>query len=77
MVHPANGSLILKEEYWPPEARWILVEFLMSDEGAQRGNYTPRFIIAQNQKIVLTATGNGGWKDQIWPKIQEMTGTGT
>ncbi|HKU99292.1 MAG TPA: hypothetical protein VJR58_28635 [Vineibacter sp.] len=76
MVHPANGSLILKEEHWPPEARWILTEFLMSDEGAQRGNYTPRFIIAQDQKIVLTATGNGGWKDTIWPKIQEMTGTG-
>jgi hypothetical protein len=48
----------------------------MSDEGAQRGNVTPRFIIAQGSKIVLTATGNGGWKDTIWPKIKEMTGTG-
>ncbi|TWS95820.1 hypothetical protein [Reyranella sp. CPCC 100927] len=76
-MHPANGSLILKEESWPAEARWILTEFLMSDEGAQRGNVTPRFIIAQNQKIVLTATGNGGWKDTIWPRIQEMTGTRT
>ncbi len=76
-MHPANGSLILKEEAWPAEARWILTEFLMSDEGAQRGNVTPRFIIAQNQKIVLTATGNGGWKDTIWPRIQEMTATRT
>jgi hypothetical protein len=47
----------------------------MSDEGAQRGNATPRFIIGQNQKIVLTATGNAGWKDTIWPKIAQMTGT--
>ena len=48
----------------------------MSDEGAQRGNATPRFIIAQNQKIVITATGNAGWKEQIWPRIKEMKGTG-
>ncbi|MCW5748170.1 MAG: hypothetical protein KIT36_18430 [Alphaproteobacteria bacterium] len=47
----------------------------MSDEGAQRGNITPRFIIARDQKILLTATGNGGWKDKAWPRIQELTGT--
>ncbi|HEX2885347.1 hypothetical protein [Vineibacter terrae] len=75
MVHPANGSLILKEESWPQEAMWILTEFLMSDEGAQRGNVTPRFIIARDQKILLTATGNNGWKDTIWPRIQALTGT--
>jgi hypothetical protein len=74
-VHPADGSLILKEESWPPESRWILTEFLMSDEGAQRGNYTPRFILAQNQKIIFTTTGNAGWKEKMWPKILEVTGT--
>lgn len=74
-MHPADGSLILKEESWPPEARWLLTEFLMSDEGAQRGNYTPRFILAQNQKIIFTTTGNGGWKEKMWPKILEVTGT--
>ena len=47
----------------------------MSEEGAQRGNVTPRFIIARDQKIVLTATGNAGWKETIWPRIKEMTGT--
>lgn len=75
MVHPANGSLILKEESWPEAARWVLTEFLMSDEGAQRGNATPRFILAQNQKIVFTATGNAGWKEKMWPKVLEVTGT--
>ena len=74
-MHPADGSLILKEESWPPEARWILTEFLMSDEGAQRANYTPRFILAQNQKIIFTTTGNAGWKEKMWPKILEVTGT--
>jgi len=47
----------------------------MSDEGAQYGNRTPRFILVQNGKIVLTTTGNGGWKDKMWPKIVEVTGT--
>ena len=75
MVHPANGDLILKEESWPKEALWILTDFQMSDEGAQYGNRTPRFILVQNGKVVLTTTGNGGWKDKMWPKIVEVTGT--
>ena len=67
--------LILEEESWPPPARWILTDFLMSDEGAQRGNYTPRFILAQDDKIIFTTTGNDGWKDKMWPRILEVTGT--
>ena len=47
----------------------------MSDEGAQRGNVTPRFILAQDKKIVFSATGNAGWKDKMWPKIMAVTGT--
>ena len=47
----------------------------MSEEGAQRGNRTPRFILAQNNKIIFTAIGNDGWKDKMWPKIVEVTGT--
>ena len=75
MVHPANGDLILKEESWPADALWILTEFQMSEEGAQRGNVTPRFILAQDKKIIFTATGNAGWKEKMWPKILEVTGT--
>ena len=75
MVHPPDAPYILQEEYWPADARWILTEFLMSDEGAQRGNVTPRFILANNKKIVFTTVGNGGWKEQMWPKIKEVTGT--
>ena len=47
----------------------------MSEEGAQRGDVTPRFILAQDKKIILTATGNVGWKDKMWPKIVEVTGS--
>ncbi|CAN5307780.1 hypothetical protein BH10PSE6_BH10PSE6_40810 [soil metagenome] len=75
MVHPADAPLILKEEFWPADARWVLTEFMMSEEGAQRGNRTPRFILGQNGKIIVTTTGNNGWKDQMWPKIVELTGT--
>ena len=75
VVHPADGDLILKEEFWPEDARSILTDFLMSDEGAQRGNVTPRFILANNKKIVFTTVGSGGWKEQMWPKIEEVTGT--
>lgn len=47
----------------------------MSDEGAQRGYWTPRFILAQDSKIVFTTTGIAGWTKQMWPKILEVTGT--
>ena len=75
VVHPPDLPFILKEEHWPADARWVLTEFLMSDEGAQRGNATPRFILAQDKKMIFTATGNAGWKDKMWPKIVEVTGT--
>lgn len=75
MVHPADGTLILKAEFWPADARWILAEFQMSDEGVQRGNSTPRFILAQDNKIIFTCTSNAGWKEKMWPKVLEVTGT--
>ena len=75
MVYPAEASLMLKEASWPADARWVLTEFQMSEEGAQRGNRTPRFILAQDNKIVFTIAGNDGWRDKMWPKIMEVTGT--
>ncbi len=47
----------------------------MSDEGAQHGSWTPRFILAQSNRIVFATTGNAGWKQKMWPKIAEVTGT--
>jgi hypothetical protein len=75
VVHPSDLPFILKEEHWPADARWVLTEFLMSEEGAQRGNRTPRFILTQNGKIIFTTTGNAGWNEKMWPKIVEVTGT--
>lgn len=75
VVHPADGTIILKAEDWPAGARGVLTEFLVSDEGAQRGNATPRFILAQDKKIIFTTTGNAGWKEKMRPKIAEVTTT--
>ncbi len=66
---------MLKEENWPADSRWILTAFMMSEEGVKRGLDAPRFILAQDGKIVFTTTGNGGWKEKMWPMIQKVTGT--
>jgi len=63
------------EESWPAAARPIRTAFLASDEGKARPSATPRFILFQNGKILLTVTGNAGWKDRMWPMIQETTAT--
>lgn len=75
VVYPANADLVTVEESWPAPARPVRTAFLASEEGQKRPNATPRFILFQDGKVVLTVTGNGGWKDTMWPKIQELTAT--
>ena len=75
VVHPANADLVMVEESWPAPARPIRAAFLASEDGKKSPNATPRFILFQDGKIVLTVTGNGGWKDKMWPKMQEVTAT--
>ena len=75
VVHPADLPLILKEESWPADALWVRTAFLASDDGVKQPNATPRFILAQDGKVVFTCTSNGGWKDKMWPKLVEVTGT--
>lgn len=75
MVYPANADLVRKEESWPAAARPVRIAFLDSDEGKTRPSATPRFILFKDGEVVLTVTGNAGWKDKMWPMIQEATGT--
>ncbi|UYN96729.1 MAG: hypothetical protein KIT25_07305 [Enhydrobacter sp.] len=65
----------MSEESWPADTRAVRTAFLASEEGKARPDATPRFILAQGDKVVLATTGNGGWKDQMWPKILEVTAT--
>ncbi|TAJ90318.1 MAG: hypothetical protein EPO41_17950 [Reyranella sp.] len=75
VVHPANADLVMVEGSWPVPARPIRAAFLLSEEGQKRPNATPRFILFQDGRIVLTVTGNGDWKDKMWPMIQDVTAT--
>jgi hypothetical protein len=67
--------LVLKDEAWQADARWVRDAFLATEEGKARPDATPRFILAQDNKVILAVTGNGGWKDKMWPKLLEVTGT--
>jgi hypothetical protein len=75
VVYPANADLVPQEESWPAAARPVRTAFLDSDEGKANPSATPRFILFKDGKVVLTVTGNAGWKDKMWPMIQEETGT--
>jgi hypothetical protein len=74
-VYPADSSLLLRQDAWPPHLRWVLDTFLASDDGIQRGKVTPRFFLVQNRQITFTATGIAGWRDAMWPMILSVTGT--
>jgi hypothetical protein len=74
-IYPADGALLLKQETWPADLRWVLDTFLASPDGTQRGTVTPRFFLVQNRQITFTATGVAGWRDAMWPMILSVTGT--
>jgi hypothetical protein len=75
IVQPADLPCVLKDEAWQADARWVRDAFLATEEGKARPDATPRFILAQDNKVILAVTGNGGWKDKMWPKLLEVTGT--
>lgn len=74
-IFPKTDELMVKEESWPADTRWILAAFLTTKEGKDLANDQPHFILAQDKKIVFIAIGNGGWRDKMLPKIAEMTGS--
>ena len=74
VVFAKTGELMLKEESWPADARWVLAEFLTTKEGKDLWSDQPYFILAQDKKIVLVVRGNGNWTDKMLPKITELTG---
>ena len=74
-LDPESNSVAILVKHLAGNMRSRFTDFLMSDEGAQRGNVTPRFILANNKKIVFTTTGNAGWKEQMWPRIEDVTAT--
>ncbi len=74
-IYPATAALLLKQESWPTDSRWVLDTFLASEDGAQRGHVVPRFLLVQNQQVIFTATGIKGWQEAMWPTIMDVTAT--
>ena len=74
VVVAKTPDLLLKEETWPADARWVLTEFLTTKEGKDLWPDQPHFILAQDKKIVLVVRGNGNWQEKMLPKIAEVTG---
>ena len=74
VVVAKTPNLLLKEETWPADARWVLTEFLATKEGKDLWPDQPHFILAQDKKIVLVIRGNGNWQEKMLPKIAEVTG---
>ena len=75
VVHPATFEAMMHEDSWPADLRWMLTDFQMSDEGAQRALWTPRFFLAEDKKIVLTVTGQDAWNKKMLPAIHQAAGT--
>ncbi len=74
VVFPKTGELMLKEDSWPADVRWVLPEFVKTREGRDLWTDQPHFILVQDKAIVLVARGNGDWTDKMLPKIAEVTG---
>ena len=66
---------MVNEESWPANARAVRTAFLDSEEGKARPDATPRFILAKDEEVILAVTGNAGWKDKMWPRVLDATGS--
>ncbi|WP_422002999.1 hypothetical protein [Reyranella sp.] len=74
VVAPTAKDL-LKPAAWPPDLRWVLDTFLMSQDGQWQEYETPRFFLLQNGEITATTGGNNSWRDYMWPTILDVTNT--
>ena len=75
IVFPKTPALLLKPASWPVDLRWVLDTFLMSQVGVEQGAETPRFFLVQDGQITLTAVGNNGWREIMWPTLMDVTGS--
>ena len=52
-------------QHYPPEYRWVFEQI-----GPSRG--VPRFLIAVNRKIVMSAFGTGGYQTKVLPALKAV-----
>lgn len=73
VIYPAHSALLSKQQTWPADLRWLLDTFLMSQIGVQEGFEVPRFFLVQNRQVTFSTSGNNGWREVMWPTLQDVT----
>jgi hypothetical protein len=73
VIFPEKSSMLAKQQTWPADLRWILDVFLMSQVGVQEGFEVPRFFLVQNKQVTFSTSGNSGWREVMWPTLQDVT----
>ena len=73
VIYPERSALLSKQQTWPADLRWLLDTFLMSQVGVQEGFEVPRFFLVQNKQVTFSTSGNSGWREVMWPTLQDVT----
>ncbi len=73
VIYPEKSSMLAKQQTWPADLRWLLDTFLMSQVGVQEGFEVPRFFLVQNGQVTFSTSGNNGWREVMWPTLQDVT----
>ena len=73
VIYPERSALLSKQQTWPTDLRWLLDTFLMSQVGVQEGFEVPRFFLVQNRQVTFSTSGNNGWREVMWPTLQDVT----
>jgi hypothetical protein len=73
VIYPEKSSMLSKQQTWPADLRWLLDTFLMSQVGVEEGFEVPRFFLVQNKQVTFATSGNDGWREVMWPTLQDVT----
>lgn len=73
VIYPERSALLSKQQTWPADLRWLLDTFLLSQVGVQEGFEVPRFFLVQNKQVTFSTSGNNGWREVMWPTLQDVT----
>ena len=68
-IHGETLRQPIEERHYPPEHRWVFQQI-----GPSRG--VPRFLLAIDGKVVLSAYGTGGYTTKFLPALKEALARG-
>jgi hypothetical protein len=92
-IYASSAKQLEYKEVWPRDLLWLRSQFIdewrkwtVKDQAsygatpatdADALRFSPRFFVAQDQKLIETAAGIGGWKAYIDPALSRVTGVGS